>query len=99
MKKTFTKIISLILALTVITGVCAVGISAAEEQTFYEEGIYQYTVSGGEAKIKDVFGLAGDAALPRELGGYPVTAVGEGAVRSENQLINIVIPCICKHRI
>lgn len=95
MKKTFTKIISLILALTVITGVCAVGISAAEEQTFYEEGIYQYTVSGGEAKIKDVFGLVGDAALPRELGGYPVTAVGEGAVRSENQLINIVIPsCI-----
>ncbi len=95
MKKVMIKIISAIMVLTLISGICAAGISAAEEQQFYEEGIYQYTVSGGEAKIKDVFGLAGDATLPRELGGYPVTAVGEGAVRSENQLISIVIPsCI-----
>ena len=95
MKKTFTKIISLVLALTVITGVCAAGISAAEEQTFYEEDIYRYTVSDGEAKIKDVFGLVGDATLPRELGGYPVTGIGEGAVKSEAKLINVTIPtCI-----
>lgn len=94
MKKAFTKILSSVLALALIAGVLAVGMSAASaaDSTVYSEGVYRYTVSDGKAKITDVIGIVGDVTLPSTLGGYPVTCIGELSVRSEGQLTNVVIP-------
>ena len=96
MKKTFTKIISAFLVLTMIftVGAMSIGASAAES-TVYTEGIYSYTVTDGKAKITNVVGATGDITVPSSLGGYTVTAIGEKAFGSETQLINVVSPaCI-----
>ncbi|MEE1186350.1 MAG: leucine-rich repeat domain-containing protein [Acutalibacteraceae bacterium] len=41
---------------------------------------YTYTISSGEATITDVDeSISGDIIIPSELGGYPVTIIGEYA--------------------
>ena len=98
MNKKFKSLLSWFLVLAMITGAAAVGIGAASaaDSTEYNEGAYYYTVTDGEAKITNVLGIVGDVTLPSTLGGYPVTGIGELSVRSETQLVNVVIPSCIK---
>ncbi len=57
------------------------------------EGIYTYTISGGEATITDCDTSArGVIVIPDTLGGYPVTSIGDEAFRDCTSLTSITIP-------
>ncbi len=65
----------------------AFGASAANEN-----GIL-YSVSDGEATVTGVDEtVTGDVVIPAELGGYPVTAIGNEAFESNYNITSIVIP-------
>ena len=58
----------------------------------FTEGVYTYTVENGKATITEVSSASGDVIVPSTLGGYPVTAIGEGAFYWKNYLNSVVIP-------
>ena len=86
MNKAF-KILSLSFVLLLGTVFFAFGTSAANEN-----GIL-YSVSGGEATVTGVDEtVTGDVVIPAELGGYPVTAIGNEAFESNYNITSIIIP-------
>ena len=62
-----------------------------EQQTANAENGFEYTVTGDEATITGYTGSAKSLVIPSELGGKPVTAIGEKAFY-EYKMLNIYIP-------
>lgn len=88
MKK--TKKIALMLMTVVLMAVCCVfGASA------FKEGVYTYTVTGGEATIVKVDIINDNEVIPETLGGYPVVSFGKIYQHSSN-LMSIIIPATVK---
>ena len=86
MNKAF-KILSLSFVLLLGTVFFAFGTSAANEN-----GIL-YSVSGGEATVTGVDEtVTGDVVIPAELGGYPVTALGDRVFQMIYGITSVVIP-------
>lgn len=75
-----------------ILGCMATG-TVASAVTMYE-GDYEFEVYNGEATITDVDtnSIEGDVEIPSELGGYPVTAIGEYAFYDCYNVTSFVIP-------
>ncbi|MBQ8495332.1 MAG: leucine-rich repeat domain-containing protein [Clostridia bacterium] len=86
MKRTLLIVLSVAMVLCLLPSVT---FPAAAETS----GYYTYTVSDGEAKIKDVdTSISGDIVIPDELAGYPVTSIGEDAFKNCTGLTSITIP-------
>lgn len=59
------------------------------------EEMYLYTVFDGGAKIIDVDSTStfiGEQKIPEQIGGYPVTAIGDNAFKNCNELTGITVP-------
>ena len=57
-----------------------------------ESNGFAYTVTGDEATITGYTGSAKNLVIPSELGGKPVTAIGEKAFEGYKNIVNIYIP-------
>ncbi|MBU5489584.1 leucine-rich repeat domain-containing protein [Butyricicoccus intestinisimiae] len=57
-----------------------------------ESNGFEYTVTGDEATITGYTGSAKNIVIPSELGGKPVTAIGEKAFEGYKNIVNIYIP-------
>ena len=89
------KALSLLLAVIILAvGLpFAAAIPAKAEDGSFTEGYYTYTVENGEATIIDCDkGISGDVVIPSELGGYPVTEIGDWAFEDCTGLTSITIP-------
>jgi len=84
-----SRIISLVLA--IVLTVSAVSFLAVTSTAYSADG-FTYEVSNGKATIKKYTGSAANLTIPSTLGGYPVTAIGNGAFFDCSSLINVVIP-------
>ncbi len=56
------------------------------------QGDFEYYVSGGKAEITDYTGSATELVIPSELGGYPVTSIGDYAFLDCTSLTSVTIP-------
>ena len=80
---------SLIAVFVVILTVCVFSTPA----NAYVEGLYTYTVSNEEAVITNCNSSAtGELIIPSTLGGYPVTAIDNGAFYYNTNVTKIIIP-------
>ena len=85
-----TRIVSLLLALALLL---ALGGVFAEEVEEFTSGDYVYTLDeNGEATIVRYTGSADSLALPAELDGHSVTAVGVEAFYSNETLVSVTVP-------
>lgn len=81
------KILSAILV--VLTAVIVVPMTANAET----EGDYSYTIENGEATVTEVdTSVEGTVIIPDELGGYPVTAIGDWAFEYCTEVTGVTIP-------
>jgi hypothetical protein len=62
---------------------------AAED--LVEDG-WSYQVAQGEATITGYDRASGSLQIPGEIGGYPVTAIGDGAFSKETYLTDVTVP-------
>ena len=85
MKRRLTSLCVLVLVL-----VCVFVLPATAQAA--TEGDYTYTVANGEATITGYTGVGGDITIPSELGGYPVTVIGEKAFYCNYAITSVVIP-------
>lgn len=91
MKKSF-KFMAVIAVIICLVIAFAVTANAYGEIT-YQDGIYSYTVSKGQATIVNtVEMLEGDVVIPSTLGGYPVVEIGNRAFQQEDEATSFVIP-------
>lgn len=94
------KALSLFLAILMVFGVAAVGITEAphvhaEENEVLQWGDFEYTINNGEAcivKFHDNELRSNHLNIPDNLGGYPVTSVGPRAFEDSAYVKTIVIP-------
>ncbi|MGI6179283.1 leucine-rich repeat domain-containing protein [Butyricicoccus intestinisimiae] len=63
-----------------------------EQQTANAENGFEYTVTGDEATITGYTGSAKNIVIPSELGGKPVTAIGEDAFYQNKTITSVKIP-------
>mgnify|MGYP000755726222 CR=1 FL=1 len=63
-----------------------------EQQTANAENGFEYTVTGDEATITGYTGSARSLVIPSELGGKPVTAIGEKAFYQNKTITSVKIP-------
>ena len=63
-----------------------------EQQTANAENGFEYTVTGDEATITGYTGSAESLVIPSELGGKPVTEIGEWAFAYYSSLTEVTIP-------
>jgi len=75
------KILSMALAIILAIGIIPLMAGTASAA---QEGDYYYTVVDGEATITGYNGPGGDITIPNELGGCPVTKIGEWAFNDWN---------------
>ena len=81
------KKIGLLFTVIIVAMLFAVSANAATE------GYYTYEVENGEATIVDIDDyLSGDVDIPSTLGGYPVTAIGDGAFYGSCLITALSIP-------
>ncbi|MBQ3593242.1 MAG: leucine-rich repeat domain-containing protein, partial [Clostridia bacterium] len=89
MKKSFKfmAVIAVIICLVIAFAV------TANAETYYQEGIYVYTVSKGQATIYDCeYYVRGDLEIPSTLGGYPVVAIDYRAFMDMDEMTSVVMP-------
>lgn len=80
----------LLLLLALICTLMVFGMMSASAAT---EGYYTYEVTDGAATIKEVDKtISGEVIIPDELGGYPVTVIGENAFEQCDNISEVVIP-------
>ena len=91
MKKTALSCFILLLSVALAFGSLTTSASAKE---LFTESHYTYSVSSaGEATIVDVNdNISGNVNIPEELGGYPVTAIGESAFENCSYMTGVMIP-------
>ena len=88
--KRFTKLSCLLLAAIMLSLSLFVFPTKANAAT---SGYYTYEVSNGEATITSVSdAIDGAITIPSTLGGYPVTAIGDGAFLNCLYLTGVTIP-------
>ena len=63
-----------------------------EQQTANAENGFEYTVTGDEATITGYTGSVKNLVIPSELGGKPVTAIGEKAFYQNKTITSVKIP-------
>ena len=56
-----------------------------------KQGYFEYSVSDDEARITDYTGSATELVIPSELGGYPVTSIGDYAFEECTSLTSVTI--------
>ena len=87
MKKKFLGALLMLCVLSALLAALPVTANAAAS------GIYRYEVSNGEATITDCdTSASGAITIPSELGGCPVTSIGDYAFSSCDRLTGITIP-------
>ncbi|MDO4740030.1 MAG: leucine-rich repeat domain-containing protein [Eubacteriales bacterium] len=86
MKKTSGAKYSLFIAALLLSLVFAVGAQADTE------GSFTYTVTDGQATVTGCSIKSGQVEIPAVLGGYPVTAIGQSAFRSNSGITSVTIP-------
>ena len=62
------------------------------ESYVYTEDYYTYTIEDNEAVITRYYGNGGELEIPGELGGYPVTRIGDYAFSNCDNITGITIP-------
>ena len=88
MRKTLSVSIAVCLVLSLFTGVFA-PVPEARAET---EGVWAYSVDGGNATITGYTGSGGAVVIPDTLGGYSVTSIGASAFASKTILTGVTIP-------
>jgi hypothetical protein len=88
MRKTLSVSIAVCLVLSLFTGVFA-PVPEARAET---EGVWGYSVGGGNATITGYAGTGGTVVIPDTLGGYSVTSIGASAFASKTILTGVTIP-------
>lgn len=83
-----TKILKGIIA---VMSLCAVVLFLGTTAKAAEED-YEYTVENGEACITAYCGMDTDVVIPAELGGYPVTSIGDYAFYACMDILSISVP-------
>lgn len=83
------KILSMVLCITLLSEMLVVVVQASE--TTYTEKDYEYSVEDGKATITNYIGVGGNVIIPEQLGGYPVTTIGNGAFYVK-AITSLVIP-------
>ena len=63
-----------------------------EQQTANAENGFEYTVTGDEATITGYTGPAKNIVIPSELGGKPVTVIGNEAFQEKTTITSVTIP-------
>ncbi len=83
------KIISVFLSVFImISAVTASNVSATAET----EGDWEYSVSDQEVCITKYTGYENDVVIPSQLGGLPVTSIGDCAFKKCDRIVSVVIP-------
>ena len=91
MKKFLSVVLSLALTFTIMPlGLLSMPVLAGETFT---SGIFSYTVSNGKATVTAVdASVSGEVSVPENLGGYPVTNIGQHAFSNCEDITSIVLP-------
>ena len=92
MKKAF---ISALIVISLLTSLFCTSAFAAEAETVYQEGNFEYTVIEGPkgeecASISGYNGNEASVSIPQSIGGYPVTQIGEFAFYYHGLLFQIL---------
>ena len=83
------KIISVFLSVFImIFAITASTVSATAET----EGDWEYSVSDQEVCITKYTGYENDVVIPSQLGGLPVTSIGDSAFKKCDRIVSVVIP-------
>jgi len=88
MRKTLSVSIAVCLVLSLFTGVFA-PVPEARAET---EGVWAYSVDGGNATITGYTGSGGAVVVPDTLGGHSVTSIGASAFAGKTILTGVTIP-------
>ncbi len=98
MKNYVLRLVSVLMTVVMLAGIIpSVGfgadVLASETPEEFVEGDYKYTVTDEKATITRYTGDGGRVTIPGELGGYPVTVIGEGSFSGYTyNLTSVVIP-------
>ena len=98
MKNYMLKFVSFLMVIVMLAGIIpSVSLNstvlASEAPEEFVEGDYKYTVTDEKATIVRYTGEGGRITIPDELGGYPVTVIGEGSFSAYTyNLTSVVIP-------
>lgn len=85
------RLLSLFMSIVLLNGFSSLSVTA-EENNLQSE-IYTYSVQDGTAQIISCkTSVSGNITLPKELGGYPVTSIGDQAFAECGSLQCVVIP-------
>ncbi|MBR2315749.1 MAG: fibronectin type III domain-containing protein [Clostridia bacterium] len=98
MKNYVLRLVSFFMVVVMLAGVMPAvrlytTVFASETPEEFVEGDYKYTVTDEIATITRYTGDGGCVTIPDELGGYPVTVIGEGSFSAYTyNLTSVVIP-------
>jgi hypothetical protein len=83
------KVLSALMVLALVFSMLQ---SAVLTASAAKSGDYEYTVTDSKATIKNYYGDIYKITIPHTLGGYPVTAIGEGVFSGREGMMSISIP-------
>ncbi len=100
MKKVYVKLMSVLLAVTLLLGSAPLaGLAGLEISDLFSiepkaltSGSYTYTVSNNQATITGYSGTASNLSIPSSLGGYTVTKIDQGVFKNNSTLVSVQIP-------
>lgn len=83
------KIISVFLSVFIMMSAVTASTVSATAET---EGDWEYSVSDQEVCITKYTGYENDVVIPSQLGGLPVTSIGDSAFKKCDRIVSVVIP-------
>lgn len=90
MKDYLKKAVMALLVMTMIVMFFPNGKIRVQAEEKYS-GEWRYTISSGEATLKEYFGTASSIIIPSFIDGYPVTEIGE-KLFEDSSITNVTIP-------